>query len=398
MNAMENYKIIVENIFNTTIDIPNNGNINNCIGALNSEDNLVFKTNYIERLKRIYEYYKGDPNTIKNIVTTAKTIALEKGYKWSGPYSELITLDYWIQYDNIRNIKYIHKDNVNIFPDSIAKQIGLTEIDLDLSLDLSRTKIYLDVKSLIPTHLELVDQIFDKLNKLTGTNDYLIGIDDLFEIDYLQTKKDYVYELQSGTLVAELQNCIKQKVTYLEHILQSGNKAKFRITYKSQETNTVLTTMRSMCPYRLARDYKYKLLDYYNKLLMNEPSFITLVANPWFNKEINDFNGFNEVFYRALSRRVFMELTKNTDDMGIYYSELRGKNIKICDIAKLITGIIFIDDNSILKTGKDIYKIYVFTNPNSTNKNFSKFDFDILAWSRFAQQPSIIDDFKYDNY
>ena len=42
-----------------------------------------------------------------------------------------------------------------------------------------------------------------------------------------------------------------------------------------------------MEPYKLAIDYKYKILDYYNKLLISEPSLITFVINPWFNQELN---------------------------------------------------------------------------------------------------------------
>jgi hypothetical protein len=399
MNAMENYKTLVDLIFERSIDIPNSNNRNNCTGALVNSDNYsIFRNNFIERLKRIYCYFKADTVAIDNIINTVKSIALAKGYKWSGPYSELVCLDYWIQFKNIQNMKYVHRGNVNDFPDSIAKDIGQTEIDLDLSLDLSFCKIYMDVKSLIPTHLELVDQILDKLEKRVGTKDYLIGIDDLFEVDYLRTKKDYIYELQSGTLIEKLAECISKKENYYEHTLVSGEKAKFRIAYSGNGTNTVLMTQRSMYPYRLAQDYKYKVLDYYNKLLKTKPSFITLVTNPWFNKEMNDFDGFNEEFYRALSRRAFIELSRMTDDMGDLYPELKGKGLKICDVSKLITGIIFIEDHSIQKNDKEIYKTYIYTNPNAENKKLTKYDFDILHWSLNTIQPSMIDDFNYDNY
>ena len=83
----------------------------------------------------------------------------------------------------------------------------------------------MDVKSLIPTHLELVDQILNRLQKKNSRNDYLIGIDDLFTVDYLETKKDYVYELSQGTLIDELDNCIKKKDTFYTHTLQSGRTA-----------------------------------------------------------------------------------------------------------------------------------------------------------------------------
>lgn len=399
MNAAQNYKNILENIFQQKINISEVNNSNNCIGALNrSNDFIVFKNNFIERLKRLYKFFRDDIKAVQNLINTARAIAFTKGYKWSGPYSELVALDFWIQYENLMNIKYVHKGDVNDFEDSVAKEIGQQEVDLDISFDFHSTKLFIDVKSLIPTHIELVDNILERLKWETTDTDFLIGIDDLFDVDYLQTKKDYIYELREGTLINELKKCIEKRITFYEHTLKSGETAKFRIAYAKPGSNTVLSTMRSMNPYRLAVDYRYKVLDYYNKLLISKPSFILFVSNPWFNTEMRDFNGFNETFYRALSRRVFIELSRKTDDMGLYYPELSGKNLKICDIANLVSGLIFIDDKSIKYTGKDQYKTYIYTNPNAKNKYLTKNDFDILQWSPAVQQPEVIEDFMYDNY
>lgn len=399
MNDTQNFKNIVDNIFQESIDIPDSDNTNNCIGALNNGNNFaVFKQNFIERLKRLYTYFSDDEETIQNLKNTIRSIAFTKGYKWSGPYSELVALDFWIQYENLMSMKYVHKGDVDNFEDSIAKRIGQKEIDLDISFDMGHKKIFMDVKSLIPTHLELVDNILETLKRKINGKDYLIGIDDLFEVDYLQTKKDYIYELRSGDLIDKLVHAIETKSTYYKHTLQSGEVAKFRIAYAKPGSNTVLSTMRTMNPYRLAIDYKYKVLDYFNKLLICKPSFILFVANPWFNKEMNGFSAFNETFYRALSRRVFIELTKKSDDMGLYYPELSGKGLKICDVASLVSGLIFIDDKSAMHTGEDQYKAYIYTNPNAKNSYIRKYDFDILSWSPSSQQPSVIEDFIHDNY
>jgi len=399
MTQLENYRNLLENIFGQTINFSNNTIENNCIGALSyTNDFHVFRDNFIERLKRINSHYvNNSPDSINDIINTAKQIAQVKGYKWSGPYSELVTLDYWLQFENIMNIKFIDKGDVNNFEDSIAKQIGQQEVDLDISLDLHTKRIYTDVKSLIPTHTELVDQILNKVKSRTIAQNYLIGIDDLFEVDYIRTKKDFIYELQSGNLISELEKCINENTTYYNHKLQSGTDASFRIAYTKQGMNTVLSTMRIMEPYKLAVDYKYKILDYYNKLLIKKPSLITFVINPWFNQELNTSQDFLSTFYRSLSRRIFMELTKDTTDMGFIYPELSGKNLKISDIAGLITGIVYINDNSILKTGNDINDVYIYLNPNATNQVLTRSDFDILNWSRQIKYP-FIEDFYYDNY
>lgn len=399
MTQVENFKEILEDIFKKEISFSNNNIINNCIGALQSNDNYsVFSNNFIERLKRINDYFSDSEDIITEVIYTAKQIGQTKGYKWAGAYSELVALDYWIQFQDLSNISFPDRGNVNDFVDSIAKQIGQQEIDLDISLDLSTKKIYTDVKCLIPTHTELTDQILNRVKSKTTRQDYLIGIDDIYDVDFLRTKADFVSELQSGNLIAELENCVNQGNKYYSHTLISGNKASFRISYSQPGKNTVLTTTRAMDPNKLAIDYKYKILDYYNKLLIDEPSLITFVINPWFNQELNSTLGeFLSTFLRSLARSVFMELTKDNTDMEIIFPELTGHNLKISDVAKKISGIIFIKDNSIMQTGDDINDVYIYLNPNATNKTLTSSDFNILNWSPSIKQP-FIDDFQNDNY
>jgi hypothetical protein len=398
MNQIENYKKILESIFKKTIDFSNNSIENNCIGALNYIDDFhTFRANFIERLKRLNEYFKNSAEIIDEIIITAKQIGQKRGYKWSGAYSELVALDYWIQFKDISNIKFPDRGSTATFADSIAKQLGNQVIDLDISLDLSTKRIYTDVKSLIPTHTELVDQILNRLEGQIETKEFLIGLDNVYDVDYLRTKVDFIYELQSGDLIQKLVETINSKNTSYTHKLKSGESAHFRISYTKKGENTVLLTTRQMEPYKLAVDYKFKILDYYEKLLINEPSLITFVANPWFNQELNPFEDFTQTFYRALSRRVFMELIEDETDMGSIYPSLQGKNIKILDVAKKITGIIFINDKSITKREGEIYDTFIYLNPNTTNKKLDRRDFDILNWTSGVKLP-FIDDFNYDNY
>jgi hypothetical protein len=399
MNDRENYKIIIENIFSQNFELEINENTNNCIGALNHDDNfMIFKTNFIERLKRVFKFYSKDVNTIKKLLDTLKNIGRSKGYQWAGYYSEIVALDYWIQYNNLHNIEYQFIDKGEIFDNSIAKIAGQSQVDLDISLDFSSFKVYMDVKSFKPTHVELADRIFDILKNKIKRDDYLIGIDDIYDVDYIELSNDLQHEIRKGRLVTELEKCIVSGETYYNHKLQSGRDLKVRIAYSKKGKMAMLSTTRIVNPYRLAMNYKYKFIDYYNKLLYNEATFLIFVINPWFNNEISDFCDHNSIFYRSLTRRVFMELIKNNTDVSIFYPKLAGKGLKIKDIVSLISGIVFIEDKSITLTEKDIYNVYFYTNPNAINKKVKRFDFDILRWSHFAKQPTIVEDFEYDNY
>lgn len=397
MTQVENYKYILEKIFNESIKFSNNQITNNCIGAIQDQKNFeIFSNNFIARLHRINSYFSNSPDHIKEVINTAKQIGQTKGYKWAGAYSELVALDYWIQFENITNIKFPDRGRVESFPDSIAKKIDQQEIDIDISLDLNTKKIFSDVKSMIPTHMELTDLIVDRL-KSNNSKNYLIGIDDVYDVDYLRTKSDLINEIRKGFLLQELNECINQNKKYHRKTLRSGQNIAFRISYPKPGKNNVLTTTRVLDPYKLANDYKYKVLDYYNKLLVKEPSLLTFVINPWFNSELNMDKQFLRVFLRSLSRRVFIELVKDETDLEKFFPELTGKKITIAEVAKKISGIIFIYDESILKEKKDINDVYIYLNPNATNRVLKERDFDILRWSPEINQP-FIDDFTNDNY
>jgi len=398
MSQVEYYKNLLEEIFDTKVKFSDIQITNNCIGALkNHKDFKIFHDNFIARLRRLNSYFQNSPNQIKEIIDTAKQIGQAKGYKWSGPYSELVALDYWIQFENISNIKFPDRGKVENFPYSLAKKIGQKEIDIDLSLNLTTKKIFSDVKSMIPTHIELADLIINRLQKITS-NSFLIGVDEIYDVDYIRTKSDLIKEIRDGDLLNELKNCIDQNRKYYTKTLSSGEKMDFRISYpKTGKRNNVLTTMRQMDPYKLADNYKYKVLDYYNKLLIKAPSLITFVINPWFNQELNTDKRFLEAFLRSLSRRIFIELKKDTTDLATIFPELSGKNLTIGEVSNKISGLIFIYDESIMKEEEEINDVYIYLNPNATNKILKQGDFDILSWSPEKNQP-FIDDFTHDNY
>lgn len=222
-------------------------------------------------------------------------------------------------------------------------------------------------------------KILNLLKRKIKRTDFLIEIDNLYNVNYLRTKSDLICEIQSGTLIKKLENCITQESRHYTHTLISGEKASFSISYPKQGKNNVLMTMREMNPYMLANDYKYKILDYYNKFLIKEPSLITFVLNPWFNSEmmLSD-DKFLDVTLRSLSRRIFIELTKDGTDLSILFPHLSGKGITVSDVACKVSGIIFIKNHSIKKTVSEMNDVHIYLNPNATNKVLSSRDFDIL--------------------
>lgn len=73
MTQIENYKIILQEIFEIEIIFTNPDIENNCIGALfKDEESIPFRSNFIERLKRLREHFKDNENILIEIINTAK--------------------------------------------------------------------------------------------------------------------------------------------------------------------------------------------------------------------------------------------------------------------------------------------------------------------------------------
>lgn len=398
MNDVEEYKKILEDIFNKEIRLKITLSTNDCIGALARSQNSNFKNNFIERLERLRVYFAKEPSLIDQIIITAKNIGEQEGYKWSGYYSELIALDYWTSFKDLPEVKYVVKRPVISFHESIASRIGQQYVDLDLEIELATKTIYSDVKSFISIHDELTDLIIKRVQGKVKAGNFLIGVDNVFDVDYLTVRQDLQSEIK-GSLISKLVETIEGGKTSLSHTLISGKRISFTIAYPKNNGGIILQTIREYDPYKLAKDYKYKILDYYSKLLITKPSLITWVINPWFNKEMNNGAGIFEIaFMRSLARRIFMDLSNDKTMMSAYFDDFQGeKDISVSEISKLVSGLVFIFDNSVLGYIDTLYDSYVYLNPNATNQVLTSRDFDILSWGPTKYKP-FVDDFQNDCY
>ncbi|WP_207555645.1 hypothetical protein [Tenacibaculum maritimum] len=406
MNNVENYEQILAEIYNVKPSLKNKNLTNNCIGALNGNHFSVFKNNFIKRLKRINHYYKNDPQTLKEIIDTCKVIGKKEGYKWSGAYSELVALDYWLNFKDSCKVQFIEKKPTKLFPYSVAYQIGKKTIDFDLKIDLFPKTLFLDVKSFILIHDELSNMIMDRVKKLTKNVDYLIGLNNTYDIDYNRIRSDLQNELiNSKNLVNELVNSVKNKKKSHSYKLASGRLIEFRMSYPKSKSNLItLQTISQFDPYLMAKNYSNKILDYYVKLIMDKSSLILWVLNPWFFKEPTPFfskrnDEFIKAFTRSLSRRVFMDLSTDHRRMSeLYPKSFNKKNdMYVHEVSKLINGIMFIFDYSVNEGSDNIYDSYLFLNPNAKNIVLKESDFSLINTLN-TNNHIHIDDFRNDYY
>lgn len=397
MTDVENIQLLIKRIFGVQKEIKDKKNTNKCISPLNHKPYNSFAKNFVDRLKRLYLQFKNDGRTVNEIADKVKNIAEARNSQWAGPYSELVALDFYNQFNEFFNQTYINILPVKEHPASIPFLNGQKEqIDIDLCLHLRNFNIYTDVKSFNCVHQNILDEVFEAVEEFAMVSlkkSVMIGVDNLSSIDYSEVKLHLGHEKKKiYRLLALAVNDDKRLVEYES---RDGIKFTFRIEYSD-----MISTVKEYSPFAMAEAYKYKFLDYGSKLIGDEYSVITMVRNPWFNQETVDFGDFNNMFYRSLARRTFIELNKIKEKASKFSRSYGNDEIKVCDIAQNLAGIIFIDDNSSFTTRKkQLYNAYFYLNPNYTPaspltiRNLEKSFRNALEC-----QIKDFDDFKWDNY
>ncbi|MCR5290282.1 MAG: hypothetical protein K6E51_09850, partial [Treponema sp.] len=366
MTDIENLEQIIYDVFGVEKSIKNRRNTNSCISPLNTKPLNLFASHFMKRLERLKKAFTGNYAVLNDIAERVKNIGEAKNAQWAGPYSELVALDFYSQFSEFFSLSYINLLPMKNHRNSIPSQIGHKQvIDIDLCLYLRHDKIFTDIKSFNCIHQNILDEVIDAVEEyalLSFAKSVMIGVDNLSSLDYTEVKAHLGYEKKS--IYRSLIRSVSDNKRVLKYESKNGLSFTFRIEYSSS-----VSTVKEYSPFAMAEAYKYKFLDYGSKLIDNEYSVITMVKNPWFNAETVDFGNFNNMFYRSLARRTFIELNRMNVDAALYSSCYTKGRISVCDVSKSIAGIIFIDDDSSIKADEDnLYSVYMYLNPNYANK------------------------------
>ena len=397
MTDIENLEQIISRTFGIQKSIRNKANTNSCISPLNRRPPNLFAKNFLARLERLNQKFKGDFPALNDIAERVKNIGEAKNSGWAGPYSELVALDFYSQFSEFFNLSYINQLPIKNHPKSIPARNGQKEvIDIDLCLHLRHDLIFTDVKSFNCIHQNILDEVIEAVEEyslITLSKSVMIGVDNLSSLDYTEVKQNLGYEKRK--IYRALAAAVSKNQRLLMYQSQSGIIFTFRIEYSD-----TISTVREYSPFAMAEAYKYKFLDYGSKLLDNEYSVITMVRNPYFNEETVDFGDFNNMFYRSLARRTFIELNRMKDDAALYSSSYAQGRIRVRDVAKNLAGIIFIDDESPVESDENkLYSAYFYLNPNyAAKKPLTIRKLEKYFRNERESQIKDFDDFKWDNY
>lgn len=351
---------------------------NNFTGALLDENNFEYFINSMQkRLQRLRKYFANEPH----ILDTIKKLHSEKN--WDGALCELIT------YDLLSSTGYeVTLQKQLQVEKTLAKYIhnkGATEIDAYMHV----YNTNFEVKALKDNIKEITDNIKE------GFSQYITC--------------EYDYDIEADFLNKNFNN-IKQELT--DNINKNSNIEDFSFRSKVCERlffrvynlrPSIISTVHCYNPYEEAEILEKLPLSKYHQLSIDRPNIKVFVVHPWING--NCYSGLvePEVLFRSLARRVFCRLSKiETPYDG-------RSNLTYSTIAKTITGLMFIVDNSV-KSSKNkhnkndsdfsIFDVYLFWNPNVYRQNkiigFNQLEEDL--GHRGLNVIRLIDDFKGDNY
>lgn len=379
MNDIENYSIIIDEIFGigtTTFDITKQHS-NRVIGALNHTQFSNFKENFIERLKRLKKKYTQHPEYLKEILVQVNEIQSLKN--WDGAFAELAAFDHLNSTDEL--FEPINPNVTLPSSKSLAKELGKQETNLDGFI--KDYSLYFDIKCFKDNNEEILKGIYSQIKIHLNYENIHFSAEYALDISYDDFKKN------RSNLLNELKQTLntQTKQTYFQSkvIPNFG----IRILWD----RGVLTAIRTYDPYLHAENLHKSIFNYANKFMKSEPTLIVLVVFPWYNLVVNDFVSSIE-FYRSFCRRFFCQYKHSNEKMSDFNSNFKGSK-KLHSISKYLSGIIILEDNTILSEDKTITNVnsYSFLNPNAKNpiNGMSKHYIHRFTNIRF-------DDFENDNY
>jgi len=385
MTHLENYAALIDSIFGpgTASFDTSTTEGNNIIGALNRpNDFTAFKLNFIARLKRLHQIYSTHTTLLKPVLVQVNQIADEKN--WQGAFAELAAFDH-LNEEIIKGQNYlfspIQADITLPKEISFAQELGKKETNLDGYIE--SLGIYFDIKVLKDNVDEILEGIYKELEERFPT---LVNI---------------MAEYDMGISYAMLQQKRNQLLKELSEAIQAKSDL---ITYRSKQIpgldfvlswkRGLSSAIRTYGPYRHAGNHHKNIFIYANKFLKNHPTLIVLVSFPWYNQILNQ-NKDLDIFQRSYARRVFCQYKNDTSLFSTYNPKFTGTET-IFEISTYLSGIIFLNDNTILSTDPNSTNVdcSIYLNPNAKN-NLTR---SIANNYLHGVCNRVFDDFVDDNY
>jgi hypothetical protein len=348
--------------------------------AGNPSDNNTFLDRFGARLARLWVAF---PRT-EDQKTLMEKLANIGTSGWMGPFAELAAYDFLVRLDPTLRIEVTPTGMV------LGEQAGKGRSSLDGMLPMFGD-LHVEVKALTDVSARVIASIREQV-AVAHPN---VLLDFTYPADLGQ--RDIAGHLRD--LVQEISGAILGTKPFVHH-QPSG--VQVRLHY---DRPAVRMAEHDYDPYRQAERWRYAPFEKWHQLVVTAPNLRVMAVHPWFNF-INhgDFAGIRQTFFRSLARRVFCDLTKQTEPLSTYVPDAVRWTGTVADAARRLSGILFIVDHTAgredetLLTPADVMEGYLYENPNTFEPNHAG---SIFRHLRDLDESHLIrdyDGFGYDNY
>lgn len=346
---------------------------NQITGAVrHSTEFTLFRTTFEQRIKRLWDRY---PTQRKEVLEKLANVGTAR---WAGPFAELVAADFFAA-TGLR---------VELEPTPPSPVLGERH---------GRSRSQLDGK--LP---HLFDLHYEVKVLSDVSSEVLAGIRDDIEAEFGQIRIGFNYSHDlgettisavRGDLVQEIRKAILAGKVHLYH-----ERSRVRVSLQAR-SSTLMMTEHTYHPYEQAKNRHRQVIQKWHQLIDKGTNLRVFVVHPWFNGvNAQDFGGAQAVFFRALSRRVFCDLTKDTSTIG------EAPGLTVADVASRLSGILFIVDHSVVapehgdpETPEGLMRGFLYRNPNTREGSSGEMQLDgLVNENRHLFQ--VDDGFEHDNY
>ncbi|WP_157644759.1 hypothetical protein [Burkholderia ubonensis] len=342
MTHRSNYAAFVDAIFgagSATFDVTKTES-NNVIGALANPNRFAeFKANYEDRLRRIEAATKADPTLRKDVLGAVNRVAEDE---WDGAYAELCALDYFLAVPQT-GPGNIELDRTLPASDTLASEMGMQNANHDMRL--KALGVSMDTKNLSDKTGQILKGIFDEFLNAKGIARMTI-------VPTYDHDDDFTpYVVNRPKLLAELVNGVdvRARTPQLRSQVIPG------LSYEFAWDAGAYVSASSYSPLEHATKHHTLLFGHIKKFSRVEPTVITYVMFPWSGESV--FLGFGKETFQTEFARQFFNNYIGSVDLARKFNQKVKSNIAAGDVTKHLSGVIFLDDQSI--TAKDPEQINV---------------------------------------
>lgn len=334
MTHRANYAELIDGFFGAgtaSFDITVPGS-NNVIGALaNSSNYSKFKSNFEQRLQRLDAAIKADESLRVEILSAVNKI-VDRG--WDGAYAELCALDYFLAAP-LTGPGNIVLDRTVPASQTLAADMNMEKANHDMSFPC--LGVTMDTKLLSDKTGDILEKIFQDFRKAKGINRLTI----LPSYDQDQSFSDF--EENRKKILDELLREVDITIRPAKLISKVVPGLSYEIAWEAG----VHSAAGCYSPIEHAKNHHHLLFGHAKKFSKIEPTVIVFVIFPWASESVFLFDETKKPFFKEFGETFFSEYLASTDLARQFNVKIK-TSILASDLTKHLSGIIFLDDNSIL--------------------------------------------------